>query len=201
MKVRPYQSAEKGFTLIELLVVITIIGVLAAISFPVYNKVVEKAREMQAKNDAMGLQNAVKAFYTEYGVYPFDLTESADTVMKETDGEFMRVLLAEEGDGGEGSKVLNRREIVYFAADPAKNGRAGVDQELNFYDPWGQRYRVFMDGDFNSKITIEGIGDASDATGLTDMRREIGVVSAGKPRVGGDAGKDIFDNGNEVTTW
>jgi prepilin-type N-terminal cleavage/methylation domain-containing protein len=204
MKTRMHQGAGPGFTLIELLVVITIIGVLAAISFPVYNKIITKAREVQAKNDAMGIKNAVKAFYTEYGLYPFPTDEAEDTVMKETDAEFMRVLLAEEeegGSGGSGSKVLNRRGIVYFAANPANNGRSGIDQEGNFLDPWGQVYRVYMDGDYNQKITIEDVGNEGDTTRQTDMRLEIGVVSAGKPRTSDELGKNIFDDNNEITTW
>ena len=39
-------SAQKGFTLIELLVVIAIIAILAAILFPVFAKVREKARQI-----------------------------------------------------------------------------------------------------------------------------------------------------------
>ncbi|MEM7144485.1 MAG: type II secretion system protein [Verrucomicrobiota bacterium] len=203
MKVRPQEKKRVGFTLIELLVVIAIIGVLASISFPVYNKIISKAREVQAKNDAVGLVNAVKAFYTEYGVYPFDLSESEDTVMKITDGEFMRILLAEEdgGEGGGDTRKLNRRDIVYFSADPARNGRSGIDDEANFYDPWGQHYRVYMDGDFNSKITIDDLGEAKDMERQVDMRSEVEAASPGKPRTSDSFGKDKFDDGNEVTTW
>ena len=39
------KSQQKGFTLIELLVVIAIIAILAAILFPVFAKVREKARQ------------------------------------------------------------------------------------------------------------------------------------------------------------
>lgn len=39
------KSSKKGFTLAELLIVVAIIGVLVAISIPIFSGLVEKARE------------------------------------------------------------------------------------------------------------------------------------------------------------
>src|SRR3954465_3753031 len=71
-------TRESAFTLIELLVVIVIIGVLAGLSFPVYQSVQNSAKKTQAKNDVTQIVTAVNAFYTEYGKYPLPAGASGD---------------------------------------------------------------------------------------------------------------------------
>ena len=63
-------EASGGFTLIELLVVVLIIGILAAVAVPQYNKAVEKARLMQQIVTVRALYNALEVYRMENGQYP-----------------------------------------------------------------------------------------------------------------------------------
>lgn len=57
----------KGFTLIELLVVVLIIGILASIALPQYQKAVFKARAAEAFTNLKTIKNAVEVCEMEKG--------------------------------------------------------------------------------------------------------------------------------------
>jgi general secretion pathway protein G len=62
--------AERGFTLIELLIVMSIIGILASIAVPSYQRSTIKARETVLLEDLYQMRRAIDAFFADKGKYP-----------------------------------------------------------------------------------------------------------------------------------
>ncbi len=60
---------NRAFTLIELLVVVLIIGILAAIAVPQYQKAVYKSRATQLITATKQLWDAQKSYYLQHGEY------------------------------------------------------------------------------------------------------------------------------------
>jgi general secretion pathway protein G len=69
-------SKRTGFTLLELLIVIAIIGLLAAILFPVFSRVRDGARRASCLSNLRQLGNAVRMYTQDYDKYPHALDVS-----------------------------------------------------------------------------------------------------------------------------
>lgn len=58
-----------GFTLIELMIVVAIVGILAAVAYPAYQRQVLKSRRADATGALLGLAGGMERYFTENGTY------------------------------------------------------------------------------------------------------------------------------------
>ncbi len=66
---------ESGFSLVELMIVVAIIGILATVAIPNFQRFQAKARQSEAKTNLSALYSAEKAFYAEWTQYRSDFRD------------------------------------------------------------------------------------------------------------------------------
>ena len=126
----PPAQRRDGFTLIELLVVITIVGILAAILFPVYGSVQNSGRKTEAISDERNLILACLNYKADYNHLPMTPGQvlggnppyNSDTCFG--DGrqalypgyKLMDILRAVPDADDNKNDVLNPSNTVYFTA-------------------------------------------------------------------------------------
>lgn len=69
------KDTKKGFTLIELLIVIAIVGILAAVSIPLYDSYTRRAKRAEAEQELMNLASVQEDYFSSYRRYSSSLPE------------------------------------------------------------------------------------------------------------------------------
>jgi prepilin-type N-terminal cleavage/methylation domain-containing protein len=202
--VQNQSRAASGFTLIELIVVITIIIILAGLLFPAFRGVQDQAKRTQAKNDLTQIVTAVNAFYTEYGKYPL---VTADTIYGPEGGSSADLFytLRAVASGANAINAINTRAIVFMSPPDVKdtaNPRAGIGSDGQYYDPWGTRYNVEIDGSYDNQIA-NPYPDTDGSAGVNPLRQGVIGWSYGSDQTKGtkSPASSNYKNSDDVISW
>ena len=82
MNIRAHRTG--GFTLVELLIVIAILGLLAAVSLPLYGQYLQQARQRTAMTELRSISDAAEMYFAANGAYPASLEELEPRYMRRT---------------------------------------------------------------------------------------------------------------------
>jgi len=192
MKSPTMPNRKRGFTLIELLVVITIIAVLAGAGFAVGSRALNNARKVSAQATATSVDQAVNAFFSEYGMFPVASGGSRE-VDTGSNTVFLNALIGQDRD-------LNPRGIRFLSVKEGKRQGDGGRDGLVFgeggtarglFDPWGNPYTVILDTEYQERLTFT----TSDNRPVTLNGRRVAVFSPGVPP------GDTATTSDLVKTW
>jgi prepilin-type N-terminal cleavage/methylation domain-containing protein len=175
-----------AFTLVELLVVISIIVILAGLSFPAVNGALDSAKKTQAKSNAVQIAAAVSAYEMEYGKLP-PLTSSSSSSDSTGDvGTFLTAIL-----GGASGNTNNSRTITFLEMSSYKKGKGGTNSSGDYLDPWGSAYKIVLDHSYDNSLT--------GGTNSQSLTKKVGVWNV--PSTHSPAPSTTAQTKRYVTSW
>ena len=138
----PNWIATRAFTLIELLVVVLIIGILAAVAVPQYQKAVEKSRAMEAISIISSVAKAIDVWILENG-YPNNVVQFIGQGSDVSQGE----LLINIENCTPGEECVSK--FFEYSAACVDNGGCNISAETQRY--WLEMSRRPSDGGWEKK--------------------------------------------------
>lgn len=168
---------RRNFTLVEILTVIAIIAILMGLLLPVMSTAQRKGKENKARAAIQSIKFAIEQYENDYGILPKFGTVSGDMVFNETiaksqdkngtstnaDGkkydQFMELLTLANKDDGTAVSNENTKKIRYLEAPANKVKDANKNEGYFILDPWGRRYGIVIDNNYDGMIGNGGSAD------------------------------------------
>ncbi len=163
---------SRAFTLIEMLAVIAIIMILAGLILAGVNAARNRAHELRARRDVAQLKTAWDTYYADYQGFPDPAQITGNSIedgYMVTGKDVILILRGRENHNNQNPKLISYMDF-HQSTD-------------TFNDPWGKRYRISLDTDYDGDVTIPG----------GTLRQSVAAWSAGKD--GNDGTSD------DIKTW
>jgi prepilin-type N-terminal cleavage/methylation domain-containing protein/prepilin-type processing-associated H-X9-DG protein len=135
-------SRRRGFTLIELLVVISIIGILAAMVFPVFARARESARKAVCLSNVKNIALAIQMYLSDNNdtFWPGEHRQEVADFFNTSPGN---------KDNWDPPECGDRKDLMSYRANPYLRPQAIIDEYVKNRDVWRCPSAKVTDGAYN----------------------------------------------------
>ena len=203
---------HRFFTLVELLTVIAVIAILAGIAVPVVVGMQSKGRETAARADMNAIKLALTQFKADYSVWPqispdSSLIGSNDLLIETPFSPASTLSKAEEAydkitealtynkvdsstPDNPSANYGNKKKRRYL--DPPAKTVETKNPKTGYYklDPWGRRYNIALDWNYDSKINLSSSNKFGEET--SPVLGQILIYSYGTAEDDGDTDAFLY---------
>jgi len=131
-----------------------VLGILSGLLFPAVARASTQAKMAKAQVEVLALNQAMQAYYTEYGKWPGQTAASGDHHY--AGPEYQQLLDTLQGRNGDRTGGWsNPRQLVFLSVSDkssAAQSSRGTAQPGEFADPWDNRYEIVADWNYDNRI-------------------------------------------------